>query len=465
MTKTLFVTGKLAAPALRSTLESLGDIEYEVAVMHINVAALMTTPWIARALSPPAGCSRILIPGLCEGDPQIIGDKFGIPAEKGPKDLRDIPRFFGRQAQTGKGYGEYDIKILAEINNAYSWERQKLLARAGYFHSCGADFIDVGCTPGRPFPHLAEVVGELRLAGHRVSVDSFDRAEIETAVEAGAELVLSVNGGNLEVARGLGATVVVIPDDPDGDGWAEELLSSVGQLEAWGCDYIVDPIINPLMFGFSTSVGRFLKARELFPAAEMMMGLGNLTELTDADSVGINALLIGLCQEIGVRYVLTTEVIPWARGAVREVDIARRLMYFAKRQGVVPKNLEENLLTVKDPAVKAYTEEELRGLHSAIKDPNFRIFTGGEQIYVFNDELFVRGTDLEEIFADLGVEDPAHAFYLGRELTKARLAVQLGKNYVQEEPLRWGYLTPEDEPLHPVNLERRRRKRSRPLTP
>ena len=59
------------------------------------------------------------------------------------------------------------------------------------------------------------------------------------------------------------------------------------------------------------------------------MGIGNLTELTAADSTGVNALLIAVCQELGVRAVLTTEVIPWARGAVREVDVARRLMHYA----------------------------------------------------------------------------------------------------------------------------------------
>jgi len=61
---------------------------------------------------------------------------------------------------------------------------------------------------------------------------------------------------------------------------------------------------------------------------------------------------------------------------------------------------------------------------------------------VFNDRLFVSGTDIQALFEQLGVEDPAHAFYLGKELMKARLAHLLGKTYVQEQLLRWGYLTP-----------------------
>jgi hypothetical protein len=175
----------------------------------------------------------------------------------------------------------------------------------------------------------------------------------------------------------------------------------------------------------------------------------------------MNALLIGFCQELGIRHVLTTEVIPWARGAVREVDVARRLMYAARRRGVLPKRIDDRLLTVKDGRPMYYTEAELRALHQAITDPSFRIATTRDAIYVFNDRLFVSGTDIQALFEQLPVEDPGHAFYLGKELMKARLALLLGKTYVQEQPLRWGYLTPEreDTPHRRVRIEGRRRPR------
>jgi dihydropteroate synthase len=203
-----------------------------------------------------------------------------------------------------------------------------------------------------------------------------------------------------------------------------------------------------------------VQVRARHPAAEILMGIGNVTELTDADTTGVNALLIGFCQELGIRQVLTTEVIPWARGAVREIDVARRLMYAARQRGVLPKHIDDRLLTVKDSRPKHHTEAELRALHRAITDPNFRIATTREAIHVFNDRLFVSGTDIQALFEQLPVEDPGHAFYLGKELMKARLALLLGKTYVQEQPLRWGYLTPEreDTPHRRVRLEGRRRR-------
>ena len=79
----------------------------------------------------------------------------------------------------------------------------------------------------------------------------------------------------------------------------------------------------------------------------------------------------------------------------------------------------------------------------------------------FNNTLFVSGTDIQTLFEQLPVQDPGHAFYLGKELMKARLALLLGKTYVQEQPLRWGYLTPEREDTshRRVRIEGRRRPR------
>jgi dihydropteroate synthase len=443
--RVLFVTGRLAEPALRRTVAEMAPpFAWDVAVMKITVAALMTTPWIARFLTVPPETDLVLIPGLCEGDPAVIAEKVGVPVEKGPKDLRQIPEYFGRAAAP-HDYGAYDIEIVAEINNAPRLDRAALRAEAEYYRASGADVIDIGCTPGRAFPELAAVVGELVAAGMRVSVDSFDPGEIRTAVGAGAELVLSVNRSNLDVARELAGTatrVVVIPDFGQG---IDTLEPSIAALERWGVGYLIDPIIEPIGFGFLRSLERFAEVHRRYPGAALFMGVGNITELTAADTTGVNALLMAACEEVGVRAVLTTEVIPWARGAVRELDIARRLMYYAVTQKTLPKGVDDRLVTVKDPAILAYTDAELRELQRAVTDPNFRIFTDRDTITVFNNELFVRGTDIQEIFAQLGVDEPTHAFYLGRELMKAKLAITLGKTYRQEGALQWGYLTPPDD--------------------
>ena len=444
--RVLFVTGRLAEPALRRVLGQM-DVPFvcEVAVLKITVAALMTTSWIARTLSEvPPGTDLVLIPGLCEGDPAVIADTLAVRVEKGPKDLREIPRYFGH-AEAAHDYGAWDIEILAEINNAPRLTPAEIRRAADYFIGSGADVVDIGCTPGVAFPALGTIVRDLVAAGIRVSIDTFDREEIQTAVDAGAELVLSVNGSNLEAARDLaggGARVVVVPDL---GGALETLDPSIASLEKWGVRYVIDPILEPIGHGFVASLERYAEVRRRYPQAEMLMGIGNLTELTEADTTGVNALLIAVCQELGIRAVLTTEVIPWARGAVREIDVARRLMHYAITQRTIPKSVDDRLVTVKDPELLAYTESELRELQASITDPNFRIFADREAITVLNNERFVRGTNIKDIFAQLDVDEATHAFYLGKELARASLAVTLGKTYRQEGSLRWGYLTPPDD--------------------
>jgi dihydropteroate synthase len=437
--KILFVTGKLAAPLLRDTLEQMrAEFDYEVAVLGISVAALMTTDWVARFLEVPQGVELILLPGHTQGDVDLLEKRFGVRAEKGPKDLRQLPEHFGMAAARAD-YGAYDVQILAEINNAPSLTVPEILRRAREFADSGAEIIDVGCTKGRPFGALAETVSALRGEGHRVSIDSFEAGEIRTAVAAGAELVLSVNGTNLQLARDLEANVVVIPDFGAG---LDSLYRNVEALERWGARFILDPVLEPIAFGFAESMHRYHEVRRRYPEAEILMGIANVTELTEADTTGMTALLLGYCQELGIRHVLTTEEIPWARGAVRETDIARRLMHYAVRKKSLPKHVDSRLLTAKDPSVAAYSEAELRRMQAQITDLDYRVFTDRDRIHVFNAERFVSGTDISEIFAQLDVEEATHAFYLGKELMKARLAVILGKTYRQEGELSWGYLTP-----------------------
>jgi dihydropteroate synthase len=452
--KVLFVTGRLAEPLLRETLAGMrAAFEPEVAVLGISVAALMTTDWVARFLKVGHDVDRILLPGHAQGDVALLEKRFGVPAEKGPKDLRQLPEHFGMAAARAD-YGAWDVEILAEINNAHRLPVGEILARARAFAAEGADVIDVGCTMGQAFPHLAEAVAALRAEGHRVSIDSFDPDEVRSAVRAGAELVLSVNGSNLELARELPATVVVIPDLGAG---LDSLYRSMEALDRWGVRFLADPVLEPIGFGAAESLHRYYDVRRRHPDAEILMGIANLTELTEADTTGVTALLLGYCQELGIRHVLTTAEIPWARGAVREADIARRLMHYAVTKKSLPKHVDGRLLTVRDAAPSPYSEAELKRMRAGITDLDFRIFVDGQRIHVFNAERFVSGTDPSEIFARLDVREASHAFYLGKELGKAGLALALGKGYRQESPLEWGYLTPSESEVPAAARESRLR--------
>lgn len=433
----MFVTGKLAAESLRFTLDKMDPgIDYVLEVLDISVAALMSTEWIAGRIRNAHGCERVMIPGLCRGELSLVEERLGVPVIRGPNDLKDIPAFLGREIVM-EGYGDFQVKILAEIVNAHAMSLPDILAMAEYYRQSGADVIDLGCPARGGFPGVGNVVSELKRYGFTVSLDGFDPDSILEADEAGVDFVLSINSANMDLARRLRSKPVVIPDFGEG---LESLERNAARLDQWGVPYILDPILDPVNFGFTEALHRFYETRQRHPDAQMLMGVGNLTELIDADSIGINALMAGIITELEIDYVLTTEVISWARGAVRELDLARRLMYYSNRNRLLPKNIDPGLITVKDPPYEPFGEPELRRMHERVRDRNFRIFTDNVKIYVFNRDIFISGTDPGEIFAQLEIDDPSHAFYLGRELERASLALRLGKKYTQESNLRWGYL-------------------------
>ena len=455
----LFVTGKLAAAALRDTLGRTElPFDYEVAVMKITVAALMTTTWIAGRLDPPEGVTKIMIPGLCEGETDVLAERFGIPVEKGPGDLKRLPSWFG-QADARASYGPRDIRVFAEINHVPRLSRDRILDVAGYYRDAGADVIDLGLSLERRWlDEGPAVIAELRERGFVLSIDTMDPDEILMADEAGVDYVLSLNGSNRELAERLRATPVLIPDTPED---LDSLEATIAHLERLGKPYLVDPIIEPIGTGFAASLGRYLEVRRRHPDVEMFMGIGNLTELTEADSTGVTAMLIGFCQELGHPqrahhrgHRVGARRRPRRRCWRRSSCTSRRSR--ARR----PSTSTGGCSTVKDEDLRPYAESELRELHEQVTDPNFRIFADSDWIYVFNAELFVKGTDFNEIFDQLGVDEPTHAFYLGKELMKATIARALRKNYRQESPLDWGYMTFEEPRRERVRLPRGSRKSS-----
>jgi dihydropteroate synthase-like protein len=447
----LFITGKLAEPSLRRVLIDLAPtagFEYSVAVAPITVVALATTSWLARHVTPPPQAERVILPGLCNGDTQTLSDAWNLPVQRGPADLRDLPDYFGQAATPRTDYGGFDIEILAEINHAPRLARSEVLRIARQAHQDGADVIDLGCDPGEAWTGVGDAVKALRDDGLRVSLDSFNVWEAAQAARAGAELILSVNRANRDAAKDWGCEVVAVPDQPAN---LQGLEDTLGHLGADGVPFRIDPVLEPIGFGFAASLGRYLEVRRRWPAADMLMGVGNLTELTDVDSAGVNVVLAGFCQEVGIRSVLTTEVINWARSSVRELDLARRLVAYAVKHKVLPKKLEPNLVMLRDPKLREHGQQALDELARKITDPNFRIFAERGELHVMSRDLHLRGTEPFALFAQMLRRtdiDPAHAFYLGYEMAKAATALTLSKNYVQDRALRWGLLTQEEASGH-----------------
>ncbi|MEW8191470.1 MAG: DUF6513 domain-containing protein [Candidatus Thiodiazotropha endolucinida] len=435
--KILFLTGSLAEKQLHRVLREMASeaFEWRVHNLGLKVAALMTTDMIKRRLNEVGDAQRILVPGRCRGDLEGLSHHFGIPVERGPEELMDLPRFFGYEGKP-PDLDNYDVRIFAEIVDAPNLIIEEILQQAAAYAADGADVIDLGCLPDTPFPHLADSVRALKAAGYQVSVDSMQSEELLAGGEAGADFLLSLHETNLWIADKVASMPVLIPAKP---GDLDSLQRAMQRLDAEGRGYIADPILDPIHFGFTESIVRYQRLRSDHPDTEIMMGVGNITELTEADTTGINAVMMGIISELHITNILTTQVSPHCRSAVREADTARRIMYWARQQNSLPKQVDNRLTGLHEIKPYPYTFTQISELAADIRDPNFRIQVSNEGIHLYNRDGLITYEDPFDFYPQLGVEDDGgHAFYLGVELARAQIAHQLGKRYVQDQPLRWG---------------------------
>lgn len=436
----LFLTGRLAEPGLKRVLGSLADAPFtwDVLELGLQVAALMTAEMVQRRLKLDEvrrRPDRIILPGRTRGDVEALSTHFGVPVQRGPEELKDLPAFFQRAAKP-VNLDDYEVAIFAEIVDAPRLEVDAIVERAKQLAAVGANVIDIGCLPATPFPHLEDSVKAVKAAGLAVSVDSLDVAELRRGGQAGADYLLSLTVDTLWLADEVAATPVLIPKEPSDTA---SLDAAIAAMVKTGRPFLADAILDPIPFGLAASIARYHALRQRHPEVAIMMGVGNLTELTEADTSGINAMLFGIAAELRMAAVLTTQVSPHARRAVREADVARRLMHAAAQQQMLPKGITGDLATVHARRPHTDTPEEIAATAAQVRDPNFRVQVAHDGIHVYNRDGHRIAADAFTLWPQLKLEnDASHAFYMGVELARAETAFQLGKRYVQDQPLDWG---------------------------
>ena len=454
--KILFVTGRLAAPSLQGVLDNInngagakGGFFCSLCELPISVAALMIPSWALSHLERVQFQEKpdmIVMPGRCSGDIRIIEEAMNLPVVRGPEDLWDIPSFMGVEEAPytlqADPEGVKGTRIIAEIVDAWRMSPEAILYKAEEYRRDGADYIDLGGSPDGGIPDIEQKVILLKDHDFLVAVDSFHRDTLIKASCAGADMLLSINASNLDLLDKINCPVVVIPDcdDPESKNDVISLDRNMDAVRRLGKTAIADPILSPPLMGFVPSLCRFLEYRTLNPDTPMLMGAGNITELLEADSTGVNALLAVCLFEMGIDYVLTTEVASWTRGTIKEMSLACSVMRTASGRGVLPRNLSKGLRFLKGQGSK-YKIAQMQGMQADITDENWRVFVAEDKICAFNREQFLSGDNIETLFAEMQIKKPDHAFYIGKELQKAAIALELRRDYVQDHPILWGVLS------------------------
>lgn len=515
--KILIVTGKLASKLVKKVSNQF-DHDVNVYTVDTPIAAFLTPKKIIAELEKLEdgflkSLDMIITPGLLRKDVSPIKDKTDIPTFKGPKDAADLgivlemveklelsPKisadkliedelkrraleFIDNFEKDHKNVqkllrkpenilvgklpvGEdFPMRVLAEIANAPLLSREDLLKRAEYFVRNGADMVDIGMMAGENMaeniPGMVKILKE-NLGNIPVSIDTLNPLEIETAVEAGVDLVLSLDLGNygevLPLMEDEKIPAVILPTDFS-KNWTpktveervdalEELREKCGNIEVIA-DLILDPINSQSIVESIMACHEF-KTRNRIP---LFFGVGNVTELLDVDSVGVNALLSGIAMELGASILFTPEESGKTMGSVKELSISSDMMFLAKNRGSIPKDLGINLLVLKDKRRRETVSEEIQvPVVEGEIDPKFAQDPAGSfKITVaegvitavhyqdMQPELAITGKTAKQIYDEILkrglISRMEHATYLGSELEKAEIASKLGKNYVQDFPL------------------------------
>ncbi len=495
------VTGRLAEEMVR---KAVGD-RADVLVMDVDVASFITPKMLRDA--NPSGYDIILIPGAITADFGPVSRELETKIRLGPKHAVDLRRVLPlldsvelsatvpacvlleekmrseaqaaiEELESGaiapmviKGVkvgGDSRMKVLAEIVDATRFDDSALAEKVRHYEREGADMIDLGipldADPNDVARAVRTALGATRLP---VSVDTLRPDLIKAGIEAGCDLVLSLDGSNLnemgELAASAGVPAVVLP------GPETTLEENLDRPLGLGVSAMADPVLNPPLQGLAESINRYREFHLAFPDVPLFFGVGNVTELLDADSQGVNALLAAIGAEAGASVLFTPEYSEKARGSIQELRTASEMMLLARARKSPPKDLGLDLLVLKEkhrrPEDEMPAEFETVGLCGSgggrievgdggeeagniegdgcrwEMDPagSFRIGVAKGKIVVRHDTVTLVGESAREILGEIVdrglVTRLDHAGYLGRELERAEMAVRLGKNYSQDEPL------------------------------
>ena len=437
----LFITGRLAENNLKNILESIDDknFTYKIENLNINVAALLTTDMISRRIGDVSKYDRVIVPGKVRGDIKELSNELKINIERGPEELKDLPVLFGGKALK-YDLSKYEVHIFAEITDAPNMSIEKIVELAERYRNNGADVIDIGCLPNKNFPHLSETVQELKNRDFYVSVDSHSDKELILGGKSGADYLLSIKSDNFYILDEVASYPILIPQEGD----MNSLYDCIDRCLSNKRIFIADPILDPIHYGFTKSILRYSQLREKYPDIHIMMGTGNVTELTHADTTGITMTLMGIISELKINHILTTEVSTHCSSVIKENDLARRIILASSMNNTTPKHIDSGLLTTHEEDSFKYEFEEIKKLKENVKDTNYRIMISDKGIHLFNKNIFKTYTNPYDFFESIDVgSDTGHAFYLGIELARAQIAKQLGKSYEQDEELKWGCLVDE----------------------
>ncbi|HJH28895.1 MAG TPA: dihydropteroate synthase-like protein [Methanosarcinaceae archaeon] len=492
----LVATGHLAEQTVRLAVRSKADI----LVIDTDVAAFITPRKLQTAMQAQQASGNlsdnydlIFVPGLVSGNFLNVAKELGCEIYLGPKhayDLEYIVLFAGKvefsttipacellinvrrdmaldtvqKIETNanalmhigqmKLGGGARMKVMAEVVDATGLDAHVLSDKIISFIKKGADIIDLGASLNATPDDVERAIKTARkVSSVPISIDTLDPELLNRALDIGVDIVLSLNSSNIDkIGRRVadsGTAAVVIPDIGAG---VESLVENIKSAQKAGISRVIaDPVLDPIGHGIAESIVRYHEFNRQFPDMPLFFGVGNVTELIDADSAGVNAAFCGIAADVGANILFTPEFSNKAQGSIHELKTASEMMILANERDSSPKDLGIDLLVMKEkrrredamiPADAIDTKKsdmwrvDPAGCVRIEISPDLSSGAGGKILVRHRDACIV-GENASEVLDTLIdmrlVSTLGHAGYLGRELKKAELALQFNRSYAQDD--------------------------------
>ena len=91
-----------------------------------------------------------------------------------------------------------------------------------------------------------------------------------------------------------------------------------------------------------------------------------------------------MVSELRIRNVLVVQVSPHCRNAVKEAELARRILFAAREDGSLPQGYDPGLLCLRDRRPFPDSPAEIAETAAAVADPNYRIEAAEDGLHVYN---------------------------------------------------------------------------------
>ncbi|WP_292320250.1 dihydropteroate synthase-like protein [Caldisphaera sp.] len=481
--KIAILTSTTAEELVKDVIKNDNKNNYDIDIiaLPVPVISILDTNIISKIilkrtylLNKLKDYNLIIIPGLVRGNAEIIEKTTNVETYKGPKSLGILPYALDFIYNGGK---LDKIKSADEVMGS-------IIPKIIYKTAFKINNIDIPLR-GPPTIIIAEIHPDVKIEEVDETAKRFvnDGAKLlivgskndlnpETIVEKikiankYAPVIVELNDISLLKSHqdlgivGISASTNFIQENVDeiskdlviiiGDRNMKKLKRIGNDLINKGYKVIVDPVLGIPGIDFVNSMKRYINIAKSLNAP-ILFSAADATEEIEADTIGVHGLLAMISIELGASlYLVVEETYKSIRG-VSEAKEAIRIAETAYSLKSSPRGLFSKLLVIKQGDKPISISDQVKYDEVNYIPPNYN-FNDYIQItvdynmkkikvlYKRNNEILaaLEGKHAMSIARELVKRiniTPDHAAYLGYELSKAEIALKLGKTYVQDEPI------------------------------